>query len=311
MLLYETTSTDEDDDGSDVSQGVCSSGAKKVGDSPHRGSVQGEELISETQSVSMPKPTEPSSESKYEDYVKRQDVRGEEDDEEEGGSSTILYRMVPPVILPGIDLSPFFPADDLAQVKPGQTLQITDKGLYSITRPADVVWTNALIQRVFHDRFPQQKMKEYSMVDGTAGIGGNTISFASLFREVHAVEYNDVHYEVLRNNVICALGLPNVRTYHENILQWTDQHYIYDTHRTLFFIDPPWGGRKYKLFKYFTLRLGRVFIQDFIQKLYHLGYPMVVLKAPLNLNVNVILHEVGYTQVAIERGQHMMLLIFS
>jgi hypothetical protein len=293
MLLYESTSTDEDEEGVEIflsaEDASCDQPARRAKvDLPHLPSP----------------PLAPLSESKYEDYVKRQ----EEDDEET--SSSMLYRMVPPVILTGVDVSPFFQASDLARVHPNRSLQITDKGLYSITKPADVLWTNTLIQRVFQDRFPKQEMKEYDMVDGTAGIGGNTISFASLFREVHAVEYNDVHYEVLRNNIREALALLNVMTYHENVIQWVDNQTI-NANKTLFFIDPPWGGRKYKLFKYFTLRLGRMFIQDFIQKLYRQGYPMVILKAPLNLNVNVILHEVGYHQVVIERGLHMMLLIFS
>ena len=231
-----------------------------------------------------------------------------------GGDDESTYRMVPPIILQGVDLRPFFREEDLKRLSPGKSLQITDKGLYSITKPLDILWTNQLIQRVFHDRFSrgvQVSMKEYDMVDGTAGVGGNTISFASLFRRVYAVEYNDVHYEVMRNNVKEALNLTNVSTYHANVIPWMEGYFVRDPSQTIFFIDPPWGGRKYKIFKYFTLRLGRMYIQDFIQRLYHQGYPMVVLKAPLNLNVNVILHEVGYQHVVMERGNHMMLLIFS
>lgn len=207
---------------------------------------------------------------------------------------------IDPVILDNINLYYYFDKNDITYVEKHKksSLKITDKGLYSITKPIDAEWITNQIIKEFG--------KNHIIIDGTAGIGGNVISFAKNFKNVVGIELNKVHYHVLRDN-INLLDLKNVRLYNDNILTYYE--YIQEREKSIFFIDPPWGGRKYKNFKNFVLKIGKYYIYEFIEMLYKNGFKQVVLKAPLNLNVNLIVHHISYKNVKVIKHINMMLIL--
>ena len=61
-------------------------------------------------------------------------------------------------------------------------LQTTQEGSYGITRRRDA----ERIAYVFRNNFPN--MKELTITDATACIGGDTLNFASQFAHVHSIE---------------------------------------------------------------------------------------------------------------------------
>ena len=81
-------------------------------------------------------------------------------------------------------------------------LQYDTEGLYSITNfnEADNI-SNILLNNFTN--------KNLNILDGTGGLGGNTISFAKYFKNVTSIELNINRYEMLKNN-LDAYNLKNV-----------------------------------------------------------------------------------------------------
>ncbi|ARF11834.1 putative RNA methylase [Klosneuvirus KNV1] len=90
---------------------------------------------------------------------------------------------------------------------------------------------------------------EIIVTDVTAGVGGDTISFAKSFNYVHAIEIDNTRVEYLKNN-IAVYNCNNVTVYNNNCLNIVP---LIENHNVIF-IDPPWGGVDYK--KYTDLRLS-------------------------------------------------------
>ena len=83
-------------------------------------------------------------------------------------------------------------------------------------------------------------IKNSIITDATAGVGGNTLSFARRFNKVHAIEINEIRYNYLINN-IGVYKLNNVVCYNKsciNLINTIDSNIV--------FFDPPWGGKDYK-----------------------------------------------------------------
>jgi 16S rRNA G966 N2-methylase RsmD len=224
--------------------------------------------------------------------------------------------IIEPKIITNIDLSIFFDKSDIEKVKDynklyntNNTLKITDVGIYSISKYMDAQWITNVIEK-HYESYYNKKIDMCNIIDGTAGIGGNMLSFVKKFFHVYGVELNKTHYKILQENLIGALHMENKITLHEgNVLEYY-KNYKDDKNNTLFFIDPPWGGRRYKQYKNFMLKIGKHYIQDFIEELYLHQYPYVILKAPINLNVNIISNQVSYQNISIFKTSNMMLVIF-
>lgn len=127
-------------------------------------------------------------------------------------------------------------------------LQYDDVGLWSITLPneADII-SNIIYNFIGYS----------TIFDGTAGIGGNTISFSNYFKKVIAIENNINRFNILKNN-INIIKLNNVKIYNDNCLNKLNYYC------NGFFFDPPWGGPNYKLEKNLRLKLDNTSLYDII-----------------------------------------------
>jgi 16S rRNA G966 N2-methylase RsmD len=229
-------------------------------------------------------------------------------DDEDDDKSNKYDKYVEPIILENVNVFPFFKKEDIEKASNSKKLlKITDKGKYSISKPCDAEWITNIICN-FSINILKKHPNTQIITDGTAGIGGNVIDFSKHFLQVNAVEINKVHYEVLKNNVE-AIDLKNVKTYNDNFLNFVD---LFKYQNSIFFIDPPWGGKSYKNFKYFNLKLGKIMIYDVINILFKKGYKYVFLKAPINLNVSPILSSSLYSNYNIHKNinGNMLLIIF-
>ena len=119
------------------------------------------------------------------------------------------------------------------------------------------------------------KYDEITITDATAGIGGNTCSFAQFFLRVNSVEIDRYVFSMLSHNInYCAYM--NVALYngdYTKIFGFIKQDVI--------FIDPPWGGRKYKKHDSLTLKLSDMDIEELCLMLMHCAI-IVAIKLPLN-----------------------------
>jgi len=216
-------------------------------------------------------------------------------------------KYVEPIILENINMFPFFKKEDIEKSSNNKKLlKITDKGKYSISKPVDADWiTNIIVN--FSINILKKDPSTQNIIDATAGIGGNVINFSKNFLQVSAIEINAVHYEVLKNN-INALDLKNIKLYNDNFLNFVE---IHKNNNSIFFLDPPWGGKSYKNFKYFNLKLGKIMIHDVINILYKKGYKYVFLKAPINLNISPIIEHVAYLNFNIHKNINGNMLLIS
>ena len=230
-------------------------------------------------------------------------IENAEDTEDEEGK-----KYIEPKILDNISLNNFFSKEDILLSKNNnKTLQITDKGLYSITKSNDAIWITNLILKFIKNETTLHP-KNTTIIDSTSGIGGNSINFAKYFNKVNSVEINEIHYNVLKNN-INALNIKNINIYHNNFLNLINANKL---HGDIFFIDPPWGGKSYKSFKYFFLKIGKLPLINVLNILYENKFKYVVLKAPYNLNISLLVGSTKYDNINIYKNlkKNMLIVIF-
>lgn len=211
-----------------------------------------------------------------------------------------------PIILNNINLEKYFDKRDIElSIQNKKILKMTDKGLYSISKYYDAQWiSNHILDFLNNQGIDPLKI---NIIDGTAGIGGNSINFSKYFSKILSIEINNIHYEVLKNN-IDALNIKNVKIYNANFLNILD---IINLESNIFFFDPPWGGNCYKNFKYFNLKIGKLDINDVVNILYEKNMKYIILKAPNNLNLSSLYSNIKYENMIVHRNikQNMLLLI--
>lgn len=96
-----------------------------------------------------------------------------------------------------------------------------------------------------------QRGMQLRVIDATAGLGSNTVSFAldkDHVRDVEAVELDATRFAALAHNVRAyRLDASRVRLHNADFLSWLET----DAGRSavqvphMVFIDPPWGGKEY------------------------------------------------------------------
>jgi len=148
-------------------------------------------------------------------------------------------------------------------------LKFDIEGLYSLSHKEDADSLSKIIK---------ERYGEVKILDGTAGIGGNTISFALHFKDVIAVEKNNNRFEYLSENVK-NLNL-NVKLINGNVLE-----HIKTENFDLIFLDPPWGGPSYKYEKSLSLSLDNKHLSELVKELKKEN-KIIVLKLPFNYNMN-------------------------
>lgn len=157
-----------------------------------------------------------------------------------------------------------------------KNLQIDYESLYSITLPQ----TSHHIVQIINDLLFKKNInhKICSIIDATAGVGGDTISFSSNFNKVYSIEINPNRYSFLINN-LNIYNIQNVITYNDSYL-----NLINKINSDIVFIDPPWGGRSYKHIKNLKLYLDNKSIENICLDILSKNIPpkLIVLKLPNN-----------------------------
>ena len=112
---------------------------------------------------------------------------------------------------------------------------------------------------------------------------------------------------MLQMDNISALNINNVTIHEGNFLDIIKEKNIKSD---IIFIDPPWGGFQYKVHKYFNLKLGNIPINEVIEKLL-VDFEYVVLKAPINLNLNMLKDEITFYKMNIYKNIKNNLLLIT
>lgn len=134
---------------------------------------------------------------------------------------------------------------------------------------------------------------DVTLTDATAGIGGNTISFGMMFKNINTIELDPIRFKYLINNVD-AYELSNITSYCgdcTNII-----HII--PNQQIVFIDPPWGGKNYKLTQNMKITLSDKTLEDFCINIFdkaktkYVPY-MIILKLPLNYDISYLYEQLN------------------
>ena len=166
--------------------------------------------------------------------------------------------------------------EDLFPQKEGvdySKLKVTEEGSYSITRRRDAERIMNILNSIF------KNIKELTITDVTACIGGDTLNFALRFKHVHSIEVNEENFEALINNVQ-LYGCNNVTLHHANSVKL----FNWNTH--VLYLDPPWGGKDYRqhtdLDLYMSDKRLDVWLEEILHRKNRPQY--IVLKLPSNYN---------------------------
>lgn len=184
----------------------------------------------------------------------------------------------------------------------------TKESQYSTTPPDEA----EKIDNIIIKSLKNIEADKISIIDGTANIGGNTISFAKKFKKVLAIEKSPLNFQALKNNVEIVFK-PKLKA--ETILLNSSVVNVLKSVKSgeydVLFLDPPWGGRHYRYFDKLDLFLDGINICNLIKK-YFKKFDLIVLKVPANFNINLLKEGVKkYKSAAIQTNNIRNYLIIS
>ena len=157
--------------------------------------------------------------------------------------------------------------------------QMDEISEYSISLPKDAERINSII--IKECKKLNLNTKKITITDSTACVGGNTVLFCKIFKKVNAIEIDHDRYKMLKNNLNLSKYL-NYDIYNDDYLNLCDK-----IKQDVIFIDPPWGGKDYKLKQNIELELSNIKLDMLINILKHFAV-LIVLKLPLNYNIDSI-----------------------
>lgn len=129
--------------------------------------------------------------------------------------------------------------------------------------------------------------KDLIIIDATAGVGGDTLTFAKFFNKVYAIEIDKLRCSYLQNN-IKQYNFCNVTTFNDSCSN------VLNTIKNLdvIYIDPPWEptGDSYKNHQKLTLPFCNMKLENFCNKLFDSSFmacipSLIVLKLPKNYDM--------------------------
>lgn len=119
-------------------------------------------------------------------------------------------------------------------------LQLTDVGIYSVTR-----WKDARLIGTAIQNFIGRALGDWSITETCGGVGGDALEFSCRFGHVTAVELIPVHCAVLEHNIQIYRRASRVRVVCANYVDvcgffrpWKGLPVV----QQVVYFDPPWGG---------------------------------------------------------------------
>ena len=137
-----------------------------------------------------------------------------------------------------------------------------------------------------------------TIVDSTAGVGGNTLSFLKFFEKTIAVEICSMRYNYLLNN-INVYEFNNHKCINMDFCDYYKNNIVFDNPDVIF-MDPPWGGIGYKNSNNLRLKLGITSVENIIidvfkkfeSELIYKKTKFIILKLPKNYDIEYFHNEI-------------------
>ena len=170
-----------------------------------------------------------------------------------------------------------------------QMLRLTDVALWSMT-PTDQA--NFVVD-IIQSYFTKYDLANKIITDTSGCIGGNTYAFINIFKIVNFVEISGLHIDIFKYNAaLLNIDISNVIIHHSNYIDIYQNKQI---KQDIIFMDPPWGGPNYYMYKnidlyYNKTATDKVSVTDMINNELYKQAAMIILKCPTNFNVNPLLN---------------------
>jgi hypothetical protein len=198
--------------------------------------------------------------------------------------------------------------DKLFPRKPGLNryeLQMDYECVSYITMPRDSEKICQLISHILEKY--NKNISDATIVDGTACVGGDTITFCSSFGTVIPIEINEDRYKHLLHN----LKMYDVKNAFPILGNCMDMINDIQINIDCCYLDPPWGGKDYKQFEKIELKLDNKDIDEIIISLLSKGIKLVVLKLPKNYNYEKLLSKLGDYTITINKEIKKIDILFA
>ena len=142
-------------------------------------------------------------------------------------------------------------------------------------------------------------MNSLTIIDGTGGGGTDTIIFCQNFRSVISIEINKEYYNILKNNINCY-KFSNIIAINGDSLEIIPKI----NHCDVIYIDPPWGGKEYKIKEHLSLKFGDISLENAILKFFDNTYmhtipKFIVVKLPTNYNLKKMFNKLNIHNIEI------------
>lgn len=176
-------------------------------------------------------------------------------------------------------------------------LMIDDAAVSYITTPSN----SELITAIIDSHIPNHIMRsDITVFDGTACVGGDTITFGRIFGTVIAAEIDETRYRMLTNNLL-EFELYNVVPINSDCIKLYKRINFID----IMYFDPPWGGRHYKSENNLRLMIGDIYIDELVDNIFddtdqlQSNVQLVVLKLPKNYDLKILYDKIKHHSVII------------
>jgi hypothetical protein len=163
-------------------------------------------------------------------------------------------------------------------------IKLTTESLYSVTphNEANII-NKHIISAVKY--YLRNNPNSLTIVDGSANVGGNTIPFATIFKNVVAVEIDKLTCEYLQHNV-SLYSYNNIKCINGDIGELIASRDNVIMGAQVLFLDPPWGGVLYKFYPKVELLLGKRKLVEVIGDAFKCDFNIIAIKVPFNYIIN-------------------------
>lgn len=178
-----------------------------------------------------------------------------------------------------------------------QNLMIDDESVSYITTPLNSDIITAIIDSHIPDRISRS---DINVFDGTACVGGDSISFGKTFGSVVASEIDERRYHMLVNNLL-EYELYNVVPINVDCIKLYKRLNFID----IMYFDPPWGGKQYKNGNNLRLTIGSMYIDELVNNIFDeydknsSTVQIVALKLPKNYDLKSLYENTNYHNITI------------
>jgi hypothetical protein len=187
-------------------------------------------------------------------------------------------------------------------------LMIDDASVSYITTPTN----SEIITEIIISLIPKNiAYSDVTILDGTACVGGDTVSFGKIFGTVIASEIEVQRYKMLVNN-LRVFELQNVVPVNEDCLKIYKKINFID----IMYFDPPWGNH-YKNGKNLRLSIGNLYIDELVNSILNNDpldnirsyVKMIVLKLPKNYDIQKLYNMTKHNNVVMLQYELQKLFI--